>query len=76
MSPNHIKLPEFDFGQKFFYKEWVMDPPPWIIEKLRPDTVTRIYAVKMQFLAKIARIELQLKETEAAMYEEIAQIVK
>jgi hypothetical protein len=72
-----MKLPELESAvfasNVYLKKEWVIDPPPWIIDKLRPIVVERVYAIKMKHLAEVAKIESQIKQVEARMYAETAK---
>lgn len=77
MSPEEMKLPELEksvlASTLFLRKEWVMDPPPWIVSRLRDDLLVNIYAIKMKYLAELAKIEIQTKEIESRMFSDIAK---
>jgi hypothetical protein len=77
MSPDEMKLPELEksvFASTLFLrKEWVMDPPPWIVSRLRDDLLVNIYAIKMKYLAELAKIEIKTKEIESRMFSDIAK---
>ena len=40
-----------------YHPEWVLDPPPWIIQYLDKDNLMKIYRIKLEGLAKIKEIE-------------------
>ena len=77
MNQREMKLPELEssvFTSKVsLHREWVMDPPPWIVQKLRPIVLENIYKIKMKHLAELSKIEVQIKEVEAKMFSEIAK---
>ncbi len=50
-----------------------MDPPPWIVSRLRDDLLVTVYGIKMKHLAELAKIEVQIKEVESRMFSEIAK---
>jgi len=80
MNPEEMKLPELEksvFASKVFLrKEWVMDPPPWIVSRLRDDLIVDIYRIKMKHLAELAKIEVQILELESRMFNEIAKAME
>lgn len=77
MNPEKMKLPEMEksvfASNVFLRREWVEDPPPWIVSRLRDDLVVDIYRIKMNHLAELAKIEVQIKEIESKMFSEIAK---
>ncbi len=77
MNHREMKLPELESSvfasNVFLHREWVMDPPPWIVQKLRPVLLENIYRIKMKHLAELSKIEVQIKEVEARMFSEIAK---
>jgi hypothetical protein len=76
MNAEEMKLPEMEksvFGSNVFLrKEWVMDPPSWIVSRLRDDLIVNIYRIKMNHLAELAKLEAHIKEIESKMFSEIA----
>ena len=70
---NELTLPEM--GQVFLHKEWVMDPPSWILHLLKEDTIQQIYRIKVARLAELARLEVQAMQVQADMYEDIAKVL-
>jgi hypothetical protein len=80
MDSKEMRLPQLDepvlMSNAVLRREWVMDPPPWIVQKLRPSVVEGIYRVKMKRLAEVAKIEIQMKEIEAKMYGDIAKLMQ
>ncbi len=77
MKPEEMKLPELEksvlTSTLFLRREWVMDPPPWIVSRLRDDLLVTVYGIKMKHLAELAKIEVQIKEVESRMFSEIAK---
>ncbi len=68
-----LTLPEM--GQVFLQKEWVMDPPPWIVPLLQEDVIQQIYRIKMKRLAELARLEVQAMQVKVAMLDDIAKVL-
>lgn len=56
-------------------KAWVIDPVPWIRDKLSPDVLVKIEATKMGHLSELAKIEAKTKEVEAKMYSDMATLL-
>jgi len=77
MNPSDLKLPAVDrsmfVSDVFLKREWVMDPPPFIIDRLQDDLIRKIYEIKMRHLAEMAKLEIKAKEIESAMFAEVAQ---
>ncbi len=78
MKAEELHLPkipsELFHSHHHILKEWVMDPPPIILERLSDRIVMQIYSIKMRRLAELTKIEIQSKEIEAKMYTEIAEV--
>ncbi len=63
MGSERVKLPENEavFASSVsLRKEWVMDPPPWIVSRIRDKVLVEIYRVKSKHLAAAARIESEM----------------
>lgn len=75
MDIKDVKLPESEKAifrtEALLRNEWVTDPPPWIISRLRDDIIIDIYKIKMRGLAELAEIEKQIKEIESRMFSDI-----
>ena len=80
MNPEDFKLPEFDqiaySARKVYLKEWVIDPPPWILRRFSDELVAEIYKIKMEGLAEITEIESQKLAVEGKVLRGIAKILK
>ncbi len=71
MGSERVKLPENEavFASSVsLRKEWVMDPPPWIVSRIRDKVLVEIYRVKIKHLAAAARIESE-------MFNDVAKIL-
>jgi hypothetical protein len=70
-------MSEFTLAEEsvFLSKEWVMDPPPWIAVKLDERILKEIYRQKVNALAKVAGLEIQAKQIEQDMYNQISEIL-
>ena len=79
MDPQEMKLPELEqsaiTSNVLLRREWVMDPPPWIMQRLPEDLVVNIYRIKMEGIAEIAELESQMKVVEAKVYRGIAEVI-
>jgi hypothetical protein len=79
MGPEEIKLPQVHASSFLtaaqFHKEWVIDPPPFLLRCLSEDQVKAIYKVKLEGLAQIARLEIQMKEIEATTFEKVGKLL-
>jgi len=77
MGNKEMKLPDsvqVEFLSRDFLRwEWRMDPPPFVWLKFKDDILKNVLKTKMQYLAKLARLEAQAKEIEGKMLEGIAQ---
>ena len=77
MNHEEMKLPEMEksvfASSVLMHKEWVMDPPPWIISRLHDDLIIDIYRIKMDHLAEVTKLEAQIREIESRMFSEIAK---
>jgi len=77
MNSDELKLPEMEksvFASNLYLrKEWVMDPPPWIVSRLPDDIIVNIYRIKMNHLAELAKTEIRIKEIESKMFSDIAK---
>ncbi|MEN8157820.1 MAG: hypothetical protein ABFS10_12790 [Bacteroidota bacterium] len=80
MSPDGMNLPESEkalvSSNVLLRKEWVMDPPPWIISRLPDDLILDIYRIKVRHFAELAKIEGQIKELESKMYNEVVKAMR
>lgn len=70
MDPPYLRR-EWLADPPILRREWVMDPPPWI--KLPDARIKDIYGIKMKYLAELTKIEIQIKELEGKMLNEIAK---
>lgn len=70
MDPPYLRR-EGLADQAILRREWVMDPPPWI--KLPDVRVKDIYRIKLKHLAELTKIEIQIKELEGKMINEIVK---
>ena len=59
-----------------FQKEWAMDPPPFILRKLPDDVIINIHRTKLNHLAKVSEMVSQINKIEAAVLNEISQMMK
>ncbi len=78
MSPEDMRLTELAPAAQAYIKyhlEWVMDPPPFILDHFPDDLIQNIYRVKMQHLAKVAGLEADLIKARGAMFEDIAKVI-
>ena len=82
MGPEDMKLAEMekeiyalDSNKIRIRKEWVMDPPPFIIRKLPDDILFGIYKVKLERLAKVSELSSRINLEEANMYNEVAEMM-
>lgn len=77
MGNEEMKLPDLKqvefLSKPFLCWEWRMDPPPFVWWKLKDDILIKVLKTKMQYLAKLTKLEAQAKEIEGKMFEEIAQ---
>lgn len=77
MNPEEMKLPEMErsvFASNILiHKEWVMDPPSWIVSRLHDDLIIDIYRIKMDHLAEVTKLEAQIREIESRMFSKIAK---
>jgi hypothetical protein len=73
-----LKLPDMEraeyLSSAFLRKEWVMDPPPFIWERLKDEVLINILKAKMKYLAEIARLEARAKEIESKMLEKCRRL--
>ncbi|HSG27358.1 MAG TPA: hypothetical protein VLA34_02670 [Candidatus Krumholzibacterium sp.] len=74
-------FPKYDLDRYRHYPppirlEWVMDPPPFIIDKLSDEVMTEVFQAKMEGLARIAKLEAQMKEVEAEVFQKIAKTIR
>ena len=56
-------------------REWVMDPPPFILRRLPDDIVFGMYRVKLGHLAKISELAGEINRVESNMYNEVAEMM-
>jgi len=67
-----MRLPEVEntafVTGKYLKREWVMDPPPFVLERLPDIVMVDIYKVKLKHLADIAQVE-------ANMLREVAELL-
>lgn len=72
MGTENMKLPEVEKAMfatsRFLHKEWVMDPPPFILERLPDILNVDIYKVKLKYMAQMAMAE-------ANMLNEVVEII-
>ena len=54
-----------------FHPEWYIDPALW--KRLSDDRLVDICRIKMKYLAQVTKIEMQIKELEGKMFNEIAE---
>lgn len=82
MGPEEMKLAdmekavyEIDPSKYSIKKEWVMDPPPFIIRRLPDDILFEIYKTKIQHLAKVSELMSQINQVEAEMQNSVVKIM-
>jgi glycerol-3-phosphate dehydrogenase len=82
MGPEEMKLAEMekaiyeiDPSKYSIRKEWVMDPPPFIIRRLPDDILFEIYKTKIQHLAKVSELMSQINQVEAEMQNSVAELM-
>jgi hypothetical protein len=81
MSPGDLKLPAveteafvMDPGlEKLLRWQWRVDPP-WILKYLRDEIVREMYGAMLNARAEMAKIDIQAKQVEARMFEEMSRI--
>lgn len=80
MNTEGFQLPEYDPStysvRRVYLKEWVTDPPPWIIGRIPDELVSEMLRIKMEGLAEIAQIESQKLAIEEKVFRSIAKILK
>ncbi len=79
MGPEDMKLADMekaiyavDPNKVGIMKEWIMDPPPFILRRLPDDIVFGMYRVKLEHLAKISDLAGEINRVESNMYNEVA----
>ena len=81
MGPEEMKLAETEKAiyeidsSKFFKKEWVMDPPSFMISRIPDDILIEIYKTKIQHLAKVSELKSQINQVEAEMYNNVSELM-
>ncbi len=81
MSSGEMKLPALEQEafvldpnlERILRWQWRVDPP-WILRYLKEEIVREIYGAMLHGRAELAKLEVQAKQAEAKMYEEIARI--
>lgn len=82
MGPEEMKLAEMekaiyeiDPSKYSIKKEWVMDPPPFMIGRIPDDILIEIYKTKIQHLAKVSELKSQINRVEAEMHNNVAELM-
>lgn len=77
MSPEEMKLPDLEraefVSRAFISPEWVIDPA--FLTRLKQDIAVKIVGLRMQHLSQRVRLEAQIKESEARMFEDMAELL-
>jgi hypothetical protein len=77
MNPEELKLTHVNkeaiISDAVFRNAWVTDPPPHYLHRMPDELVTKIYGIKMRHLSRLAKIEAQIKEIEAEMYNDLVK---
>ncbi len=74
--PGEMKLPEGgEFLTSQFLKWFRGGDPPYLLNSLSADAVVNIAKIRLQYLADLTRIEIQAKELEGKMFQDVAQAI-
>jgi hypothetical protein len=77
MSPQEMKLPDLERAEftsrAFISPEWVIDPA--FLTRLKPDIAIKIVGLRMHHLSERMRLEAQIKESEARMFGDMAELL-
>jgi hypothetical protein len=77
MSPQEVKLPNLEraefVSRAFISPEWVIDPA--FLTRLKENIAVKIVGLRMQHLSERMRLEAQIKESEARMFDDMAQLL-
>jgi hypothetical protein len=79
MNSEEMRLPHLEksafvtgpVAELRFHPEWYIDPAFW--KRLPDDRLVNIYRIKMKYLAQLTKIEMQIKDLEGDMFNEMAE---
>ena len=77
MANQDIKLPALEraefVSRAFISPEWVIDPA--FLTRLKEDIAVRIVGLRMRHLAERMRLEAQIRESEARMFDDMSEML-
>ena len=77
MDNQDLKLPPLEraefVSKAFISPQWVIDPA--FLTRLKENIAVKIVGLRMRHLAERMRFEAQIRESEARMFEDMAEIV-
>lgn len=77
--PEKMHLPQLEpaafTAGLLLQREWYMDPPPFIVRELPDDVLFKIHRARLQGLAEIAELQSKMKEIEARVLREVAEVM-
>ena len=79
MSPRDIVLPKFnpDLPHRAIFKlEYVMDPPPFILDRLEDKVVLEIYKTNMHYAMELMKMEQKLIRMDMERMEKVSNLIR